>query len=493
MESRIGPSASGQIPEAASGDAGKQSTTVMMGETQISQVAERLGISSEALQAANPNLAESVTPGQELHLPQEPISVGTLMQTDVSEGTAAPRSNIKSMVGDLNLGGQMRRLEIEGFGTEGEPSGIPATLFSDPVVHADTKANPGLRLSVLPGQLTSAKIPQKLQNELLTQASKKSGPELASLLDQIDTAIASKNPVDGLKSIVMQGRVDAYYESFNATYTVNGKSVQATPHFRISAGFSGQPGRTSGDKVQDDLNAMISKRDRKDYNAAMKQAIHGVAYGRATAGQIKMVTEALIKSGQFEVSKKMHPGLSDSETIRMMQWDNGVGIDCAGYVQQAFMGVHGGGRDSFGFKPFGEENLISLKGNPHFSQVKAEDVKPGDLIILDAPQKGDVGHTVLVRSAHVAGANERKNFHDPDGFAKSTDTVRVYEVDASFGAGEDGDLQGGLQRKTWLFNETTQKWGQAYPDGKGGFEIKASSRTGPYDHPMNGIYHPKGE
>lgn len=466
-----------------------------MGETQISQVAERLGISSEDLMAANPNLTDSVTPGQELNLPvpQGPTSVGTPQLTDASTGNVAPRSNIKSMVGDLNLGGQLRRFEIEGTGLEGESSGIPAALFSDNVARADTTATTGIRLSTLPAQLGASKIPQKLQNELLTQATKKSGSELASLLDQIDVALASKNPVDGIKSIVMQGRVDANYDSFNATYTVNGKSVQATPHFRISAGFSGQPGRTSGDKVQDDLNAMISKRDSKDYNTAMKQAIHGVAYGRATAGQIKMVTEALIKCGQFEVSRKMHPGLSDSETIRMMQWDNGVGIDCAGYVQQAFMGVHGGGRETFGFKPFGEENLISLKGNPHFSQVKAEDVKPGDLIILDAPQKGDVGHTVLVRSAHVAGANERKSFHDPGGFAKSTDTVHVYEVDASFGAGEDGDLQGGLQRKTWVFNETTQKWGQAYPDGKGGFEIKASSRTGPYDHPMNGMYHPKGE
>lgn len=490
MDTKIG-SEPGGVSGLPTEQAGSQSITVQVDETQLSQVADRLGLTKESLMEANPNLAsENIIPGQELNLPQTPSSVAP-QQSDEISSDRAPQPNLQSMRGNLNFDGQLRQLQIQGLQIgEGSDNAGPV-MFGNDVMHADSSNTNALRMANLTGQLDAAKIPKNVRQELLDQASKKSGPELATFLDRVDAALGSKNPLDGIKSIVMQGRVDAYFESFNSEYEVNGKTVKATPHFRISGGFSGQPARTSGDKVQDDLNAMIGKRDPKHYNDAMKRAIHGVAYGRATADQIKMVTQALIRSGQFEVSRKMHPGLSDSETIRMMQWDNGVGIDCAGYVQQAFMGVHGGGRDNFGFKPFGEENLISLKGNPHFSKVNAEEVKPGDLIILDAPQKGDVGHTVLVRDHHVASAAERKGFNDAQGFAKSTDTIHVYQVDASFGAGEDGRLDGGLQRKTWVFNETTQKWGEMNPNPKGGFDIVPSSRTGPYDHPMNGIYHPK--
>ncbi|HET6268384.1 MAG TPA: hypothetical protein VFG11_11750, partial [Acidobacteriota bacterium] len=259
---------------------------------------------------------------------------------------------------------------------------------------------------------------------------------------------------------------------------------------------SGLPGRTTGGEVQDDLTNLIQTRDKKDWNDAMKSAVHNVANGRPTAADIKMVTDALIKSGQFEVAQKAHPGLSDSETIRMMQWDHGVGIDCAGYVQEAFLAANGGTRADYRLDPDPmNENLSSLKGNPNFTQVKPENVKPGDLIILDPPKKNDVGHTVLVRDHHVASKNELKDLHDSGHFAKPGDVIHLYEVDASFGAGKTGDLNGGLQRKTWVYNETTGKWGQLapYPSIPPSLEMVESDRSGPYDHPMNGIFHPKGK
>jgi hypothetical protein len=136
-----------------------------------------------------------------------------------------------------------------------------------------------------------------------------------------------------------------------------------------------------------------------------------------------------------------------------------------------------------------------LKGNRHFTQVKPTDIRPGDLIALNPPPDDRVGHTVLVRDHHVANAAERKSYKDigSEAFAKPTDTIHVYEVDASWGAGNDGRLTGGLQRRAWLYNEDTGKWALTFPDGKGGFEIRASTANGPYDHPMNGIYRPKGE
>jgi len=225
----------------------------------------------------------------------------------------------------------------------------------------------------------------------------------------------------------------------------------------------------------------------------MHEAVKFVAAGKPSAAQLKMVTDALIKTGQFEEAKKKHPGLSDSETIRMMQWDHGVGIDCAGYVSQAFVGVHGGTRAKFGMQSVNDESLMYLKGNRNFVQVKPQDIRPGDLIALDKPKPGDVGHTVLVRNHHIATPEERNSFvHAESGFEKRGDKIHVYEVDASWGAGGEGKLTGGLQRRIWLFNETTGKWGEANPDKDGDLEVTVSSRNGPYDHPMNGIYRPKG-
>ena len=221
-------------------------------------------------------------------------------------------------------------------------------------------------------------------------------------------------------------------------------------------------------------------------------AIHGVAYGRATPEQVKMVTESLIRSGEFEEAQKKHPGLSDSETIRMMQWDHGVGIDCAGYVQQAFLAVHGGSRADYGFRTFENEDLMSLKGNKHFAQVKPQDVRPGDLIALDNPPGDRVGHTVLVRDRHVATSAEMSKYQDPDSFSKSGDKVHVYEVDASFGGGYTGD-RGGVVRKVWMYNETSGKWAEIVKDDSGDEKIQISSMNGPYNHPMNGIYRPKGK
>jgi len=65
-------------------------------------------------------------------------------------------------------------------------------------------------------------------------------------------------------------------------------------------------------------------------------------------------------------------------------------------------------------------------------------------------------------------------------------------VDASWGAGQSGKLEGGVQRRIFIYNETTGKWGEAdKPDKDGDFEVRPSTTNGPYNHPMNGIYSPK--
>ena len=52
----------------------------------------------------------------------------------------------------------------------------------------------------------------------------------------------------------------------------------------------------------------------------------------------------------------------------------------------------------FGLKDLGDENLFDLK-KAFFRMVTPPEARPGDLIILKAPQSE--GHTVLLRDRHV--------------------------------------------------------------------------------------------
>jgi hypothetical protein len=88
-------------------------------------------------------------------------------------------------------------------------------------------------------------------------------------------------------------------------------------------------------------------------------------------------------------------------------------------------------------------------------------------------------------------SQEIGKFQDPDGFVKPGDKVHVYEVDASFGGGPVGD-HGGLVRKVWMYNETTGNWAETVKDDSGDEKLQKSQTNGPYKHPMNGIYRPKG-
>jgi cell wall-associated NlpC family hydrolase len=445
--------------------------------------------------SGNVSVSTDVAVENEVETPKEPAQ----QPQESSNPNAAP-NNANSMRGDLGFFGQMQGLILR----DALPAGNAAPLFNTNIAQGapDPNATNALRLKMLPDELEKANVPKDVRDALVSQLSAKSGDDLRKTLDQADAALKSKDAKGDVKALVTQGKVDAYFQSFNAEYQLpNGSKVHATPHFRMTNGASGPENRTQFPQVRADLQKLIQNHDKglpKDqqlWGPKMQEAIRYVAGGKGTSEQVKMITDALIKSGEFEKAKAAHPGLSDSDTIRMMQWDHGVGIDCAGYVSQAFVGVHGGNNKKYGLQQTNDENLMYLKGNSNFVKVKPENIKPGDLIALDPPSKGDVGHTLLVRNHHIATKEERNHFvHNGDAFEKRSDKIHIYEVDASWGAGQKGNLEGGLQRRVFIYNETTGKWGEAdKPDKDGDFEVRPSTTNGPYDHPMNGIYHPKGE
>ena len=110
---------------------------------------------------------------------------------------------------------------------------------------------------------------------------------------------------------------------------------------------------------------------------------------------------------------------------------------------------------------------------------------PGDLIFLSPPVRNDVGHTVLVRDRAELSADEARGRTGLDRFAAAGEKVHRIEVHGSWGASYGNLDKGGLQSRVFLYNEATGKWA----DVKGSSVVQHPK--GPYDHPLEGIYHPK--
>lgn len=72
-------------------------------------------------------------------------------------------------------------------------------------------------------------------------------------------------------------------------------------------------------------------------------------------------------------------------------------------------------------------------------------------------------------------------------FVQPSDRIHVIEVDGSWGAGQNGNLDiGGVQTRQFLYNERTGKWADVNGD-----QISPQP-VGPYGgHPVEGIYRPR--
>jgi cell wall-associated NlpC family hydrolase len=285
----------------------------------------------------------------------------------------------------------------------------------------------------------------------------------------------------------LQRRIDTYFEDVHARYTLpDGTEVKAQPHFRITSGFSG-PEKCKKLATKDarvacikkNIAAVIASHDKKALTSWMKRAIHVAAYGRGSPTGIQKITQLLIDAGKLDDVIKKHAGLSSSDAVRMLQWEFGYGMDCAGYVQRAFLFARGEPDDGaavrakYGFEKLGNENLYELaskkrkSGGKAFKKVPFEQAAPGDLLIMDPPKGQRAGHTVLVRSRASSGSEH------------------TLEVDASWGAGSLGNLaKGGVHRRKFVYDDVKQKWGDVAGDGS-----ITWNAIGPYDdHPVIGLF-----
>jgi hypothetical protein len=282
------------------------------------------------------------------------------------------------------------------------------------------------------------------------------------------SAAAPIAPVALARDAAVQARLDAVREAFSGPYLVDGEQVTARPMFRMTT-------HVVSDRIAREVDA-------RGHGAGVNAFPTRV--GQGTRWALVKVTHALIDAG------RLPPGPGDVATrIRKMQWDHGIGVDCAGYSKQALAAcsarvpkMYAPGMESF-------RDLDRTRAGS-FAKQAIENARPGDLITLDGPA-GGWGHNVVVYSHVIADSAQqaRLGASDPSvrAFLSSPGPHHVIEVDSSWGAGPTGAEEGGYRRDTWLYDEATRTWGSFEPRTR---QLVQSTR-GPANDDYHGTYRPR--
>jgi hypothetical protein len=298
-------------------------------------------------------------------------------------------------------------------------------------------------------------------------------PELDRFYGSL-SPIAASSPTE--RAADVQARLDGVRDAFSGPYRAEGQVVTARPMFRINAGF----------------NTKQMESHAKELDAlARRVGANGPAarYGYGSPANLVKVTQALIDAGALPPGP---PGKL-ADRIRAMQWEWGVGVDCAAYTRYALEAATQKSGASMGLQPPGFENFTGLAHNSGFARVSVTDVRPGDVMTLTNPI--DYGHNVIVHGRVVVD-DERKavllEWLPPAArpMLESAGPHHMIEVDSSWGAGESGAAWGGYRRDTWLYDESAKQWGYVNPHtSPPSFEV---SPLGPAGDRFSGAFRARG-
>lgn len=276
--------------------------------------------------------------------------------------------------------------------------------------------------------------------------------------------------MEGARTAAIQHKLDDLQARYSGPYTVAGQKVSARPMFRMEGGCN----QAAKDTKMPELQKMCAR--------AGVFFVPQAAIGRATPEQLVKITQVLLDNG------KLPPGGAPVEDrIKQMQWQWGIGLDCAGYAFQATVEVHGGW------------TLSENKRNGHFEQrlggfrrTAPEEARAGDVIHLKNPAPREPGHNVVVYSRGVVDAERAasltKRHPNAASFLAEEGPIVALEVDASWGAGTEGSTRGGVRRDTWFFNTRTKEWGDFDPTT----QAFRRSSVGPQGEAPTGAFRPFG-
>lgn len=258
----------------------------------------------------------------------------------------------------------------------------------------------------------------------------------------------SRRPSDG----EIQQRIDGVRDAFSGPYTVEGQHVSAPPMFRMNGGY----------------NEAAAKEHATELDRLTKTSTFPARAGCGGPKGLVKVTQALIDAG------RLPPGSPESLSarIKQMQWDHGIGVDCAAYTRAAFEAATGRSGTVYGLKGPGMEDFTGLAttNKANFEQVAVAKARPGDILTLKSTN-GEVGHNVIVYANTLVAPG-----------------VHRLEVDSSWGAGT-GQLIGGYRRDTWTYDEGTKLWTSTNQHVTPNATLVSSE--GPADEKLSGVFRPR--
>lgn len=275
-------------------------------------------------------------------------------------------------------------------------------------------------------------------------------------------------------------KLDRLRDAYSGPYHAEGQTISVPPQFRMNTGFN----QKNADAHRKEVVAIACKAHVQGAEAALG--------GYATPKQLTAVTQALIDAGKL----KPGPQATLGTRIREMQWEYGIGVDCAGYTRHAMSALGKGD----GLLPAGTEAFRGLGANSKFIARKPESVETGDVMTLHP--HGETGHNVVVRRREVVDtmtpARRREllaTLGEPgtpcpskaEAFLKQPGPIHAIQVDSSWGAGAHGDAAGGYRCDTWLYNESTKEWG--YINKHDTPPTFHTSSQGPHDEPARAWRH----
>lgn len=279
----------------------------------------------------------------------------------------------------------------------------------------------------------------------------------------------------------IQTRLDAFLAAATPTYHTPEGDVSVAAPFRIRRGFTVH----EADVVQPNqsvLHAVAKSIGMTEGEITVIQA------GRATPAQIRRLTQGLVDSGKLPLPGKDTPAPLAGR-LRQMMFDFGIGLDCAGYVRQAFVASH---PDVSGvsLRAPVNESLSGLAARGFF-RLPLSQARTGDIIVLNPPSPREYGHTLIVHDARPATLADREQLKD---LAQTDDKVRriqgsdrlsVLVVDSSWGSWGSA-LRGGASRQTWFQDARSGQW-------LGVHDKERSPIVGSlYGHTVEGVYRAPG-
>ncbi len=283
-------------------------------------------------------------------------------------------------------------------------------------------------------------------------------------------------------------RLNEFMEKMGGPYEVAGKHVFVEPGFRMVGGMN----QLDRDHTAE-YGARIAKALPAKVYKGLKPVIGLVTTGKGTPDQIRRVTQALIDSPAFDDYKSMSP----KQAVRDLMWHFGIGMDCSGYVHRAFLYSRGSGPDDsapsskYQLGPADNSNIQTMP-TPAFKRVSPSDARSGDIMVLTHGGDG-TGHKLIVYDRDQLGLGSAMHRVVERGLGSSpTARIDLFQVDSSWGAGGQPQ-QGGVKREFWAHDASSGKWATLVQDEKGHWFAFASSKSGPYDHDLKGIYRPKAE